>query len=142
MQIQQLTRETNELMEKRMDSRSEGDDKIPMFKQQAAIIARKKENTAEKLQDLEEEVRCAAMLAPFPPSRRRLPTATRSPQSCNSRARDRAFLPVSVCLSVCLCVCVCVCVCVSVSVSVSVCLCVCVCLCAFAFICMCGNLLE
>eukprot|EP00056_Hartaetosiga_gracilis_P000641 m.39429 g.39429 ORF g.39429 m.39429 type:complete len:667 (-) comp10288_c0_seq1:85-2085(-) len=55
-QIQDLTREMNEKMAERVRANAEGDDKLPMFKQQAAIISSKKQAVAEKLQDAEDEL--------------------------------------------------------------------------------------
>eukprot|EP00911_Craspedida_sp_UC1_P001115 UC1_evm2s837 len=55
--IADLTSETSALVEKKMNTGGElGDDKLRLFRQQAMLIARKKESTAEKLQDVTEEL--------------------------------------------------------------------------------------
>ncbi|XP_053557709.1 intraflagellar transport protein 81 homolog [Bombina bombina] len=53
--IQEVNAQINELIEKRMRS-DPVDDKMSLFRQQAAIIARKKETKAEELQEAKEEI--------------------------------------------------------------------------------------
>ncbi|KAG9487743.1 hypothetical protein GDO78_007499 [Eleutherodactylus coqui] len=53
--IQEVNAEINHLIEKRMRS-VPMDDKLTLFRQQAAIIARKKETKAEELQEAKEEI--------------------------------------------------------------------------------------
>lgn len=56
-EIQQLTVETNKLMEERMlINNSSNDKQIAMFRQQAAMISRKKESVAETMTDLQEKL--------------------------------------------------------------------------------------
>eukprot|EP00049_Salpingoeca_infusionum_P018937 m.359414 g.359414 ORF g.359414 m.359414 type:complete len:668 (-) comp18553_c0_seq1:267-2270(-) len=54
--IQKLTAENNALVEQQLKANSGGDGQINMFRQQAAIISRKKENAAERLQELQDEL--------------------------------------------------------------------------------------
>ncbi|XP_074658114.1 intraflagellar transport protein 81 homolog [Tubulanus polymorphus] len=54
--IRQTNSEINELIEKRMRSNDPIDDKLSLFRQQAAIIARKKEVAAENLREAREEM--------------------------------------------------------------------------------------
>ncbi|KAL4220507.1 Intraflagellar transport protein 81 [Mactra antiquata] len=54
-QIQDLNTEINQLVEKRMRSGEPMDDKLSLFRQQAAIIAHKKENAAESLREARDE---------------------------------------------------------------------------------------
>jgi intraflagellar transport protein 81 len=58
-QITGLTGEINTMIEKRMVSNNPGDDKLALFRQQAAIIARKKEGKADELRDQENELKSA-----------------------------------------------------------------------------------
>lgn len=53
--IQDLNTEINQLVEKRMRSGEPMDDKLSLFRQQAAIIAHKKENAAEQLREARDE---------------------------------------------------------------------------------------
>uniref|UniRef100_A0A8C5LJV5 Intraflagellar transport protein 81 homolog n=1 Tax=Leptobrachium leishanense TaxID=445787 RepID=A0A8C5LJV5_9ANUR len=53
--IHEVNSEINQLIEKRMRN-DPMDDKVSMFRQQAAIIARKKETKAEELQEAKEEI--------------------------------------------------------------------------------------
>ncbi|XP_072271992.1 intraflagellar transport protein 81 homolog [Pyxicephalus adspersus] len=53
--IQEVNAEINQLTEKRMRN-DPTDDKLSLFRQQAAIISRKKETKAEELQDAKEEI--------------------------------------------------------------------------------------
>lgn len=53
--IQDLNSEINQLVEKRMRSGEPMDDKLSLFRQQAAIIAHKKENAAESLRESRDE---------------------------------------------------------------------------------------
>ncbi|KAM4707425.1 intraflagellar transport protein 81 homolog [Discoglossus pictus] len=53
--IHEVNAQINELIEKRMRN-DPIDDKLSLFRQQAAIIARKKENKAEELQEAKEEI--------------------------------------------------------------------------------------
>ncbi|XP_018412221.1 PREDICTED: intraflagellar transport protein 81 homolog [Nanorana parkeri] len=53
--IQEVNTEINQLTEKRMRN-DPTDDKLSLFRQQAAIISRKKETKAEELQDAKEEI--------------------------------------------------------------------------------------
>lgn len=53
--IQDLNTEINQLVEKRMRSGEPMDDKLSLFRQQAAIIAHKKENAAEALREARDE---------------------------------------------------------------------------------------
>ncbi|KAJ3014255.1 UNVERIFIED_CONTAM: Intraflagellar transport protein 81 [Siphonaria sp. JEL0065] len=55
-EIKELNNETAKLAEKKLLKANSGDDKLALFRQQAAIIARKKEGTAQKLNSLTEEV--------------------------------------------------------------------------------------
>ncbi|KAI9338982.1 hypothetical protein BDR26DRAFT_908510 [Obelidium mucronatum] len=55
-EIKELNAETAKLAEKKLLKSNSGDDKLALFRQQAAIIARKKEGTAQKLNSLTEEV--------------------------------------------------------------------------------------
>jgi len=56
-QMNALTTATNKLIEQRMISNnSSGDKQVSMFRQQAAMIARKKESVAEKLMDAKEKM--------------------------------------------------------------------------------------
>lgn len=56
-QIKQLGGEINALIEKRMVAQAgPGDDKVALFRQQASIIANKKEATADRLQEQQDEV--------------------------------------------------------------------------------------
>jgi intraflagellar transport protein 81 len=58
-QIRQMNSEINQLIEKRMMNTDPTDDKLSLFRQQAAIITRKKEGGAETLQEIREElVKC------------------------------------------------------------------------------------
>ncbi|XP_046546796.1 LOW QUALITY PROTEIN: intraflagellar transport protein 81 homolog [Haliotis rubra] len=54
-QITELNSEVNKLTEKRMMSNEPTDDKLSLFRQQAGIIAHKKEAAAERLRDMREE---------------------------------------------------------------------------------------
>jgi len=55
--IQGLTAENNALVEARMAANERpGDDKLRLFKQQAMLIARKKASTAERVQEVAEEL--------------------------------------------------------------------------------------
>ncbi|KAL3848360.1 hypothetical protein ACJMK2_019225 [Sinanodonta woodiana] len=54
-QIRELTTEINQLVEKRMRSGEPMDDKLSIFRQQAAIIANKKETIAEALREVRDE---------------------------------------------------------------------------------------
>ncbi|XP_064639360.1 intraflagellar transport protein 81 homolog [Lineus longissimus] len=57
--IRQMNSEINQLIEKRMMSTDPTDDKLSLFRQQAAIITRKKEGAAETLQEIREDlVKC------------------------------------------------------------------------------------
>jgi len=58
-QIQGLTGEINGMIEKRMVSNNPGDDKLALFRQQAAIISRKKESKSDELRDAEDELKSA-----------------------------------------------------------------------------------
>ena len=49
--IDEVNREVNQLMEKRDKNRDLSDDKLIVFRQQAIIIARKKDQLAEKLKE-------------------------------------------------------------------------------------------
>ncbi|KAJ3417510.1 Intraflagellar transport protein 81 [Chytridiales sp. JEL 0842] len=55
-EIKVLNEEIAKLAEKRLLKNNSGDDKLALFRQQAAIIARKKEGTAQKLNGLMEEL--------------------------------------------------------------------------------------
>ncbi|XP_071950346.1 intraflagellar transport protein 81 homolog isoform X2 [Antedon mediterranea] len=55
-QIKDLNSEINGLIEKRMMRNDPLDDKVSLFRQQASIIARKKEGAAESLKDAKDEV--------------------------------------------------------------------------------------
>ncbi|KAI9349273.1 hypothetical protein DFJ73DRAFT_789978 [Zopfochytrium polystomum] len=55
-EIKALNEETAKLAEKRLLKNNSGDDKLALFRQQAAIIARKKEGTAQRLSAITEEV--------------------------------------------------------------------------------------
>ena len=54
--IKAANTEINELTEKRNVSNDPMEDKLTLFRQQATIISRKKESTAEKLNDTRNEV--------------------------------------------------------------------------------------
>ncbi|KAJ3316717.1 Intraflagellar transport protein 81 [Blyttiomyces sp. JEL0837] len=56
MEIRSLNEDIAKLAEKRLLKNNSGDDKLALFRQQAAIIARKKEGTAQRLATLTEEV--------------------------------------------------------------------------------------
>ncbi|CAD5114753.1 DgyrCDS3793 [Dimorphilus gyrociliatus] len=58
-QIKETNAEINQLIEKRMVSGDPLDDKLSLFRQQAAIIARKKETAAESLREAREEIHSA-----------------------------------------------------------------------------------
>ena len=53
--IKNVNAEVNELTEKRNVSNDPMEDKLTLFRQQAAIVSRKKESTAEKLNDTRNE---------------------------------------------------------------------------------------
>ncbi|KAJ3072165.1 Intraflagellar transport protein 81 [Podochytrium sp. JEL0797] len=55
-EVKMLNEETVRLAEKKLLKANSGDDKLSLFRQQAAIIARKKEGTAQRLNSLTEEV--------------------------------------------------------------------------------------
>lgn len=55
-EIKSLNEETAKLAEKRLLKNNSGDDKLALFRQQAAIIARKKEGTAQRLTAMTEDV--------------------------------------------------------------------------------------
>ncbi|KAI8622652.1 hypothetical protein BC830DRAFT_1162737 [Chytriomyces sp. MP71] len=55
-EVKMLNAETARLAEKKLLKANSGDDKLALFRQQAAIIARKKEGTAQRLTTLTEEV--------------------------------------------------------------------------------------
>ena len=55
LQIGELNAEVNQLIEKRMRSGEPADDKLSLFRQQAAIIGHKKEAAAENLRANREE---------------------------------------------------------------------------------------
>jgi intraflagellar transport protein 81 len=52
-EIQEVTAETNTWVEKRMLQANPKDDQLAMFRQQAALIARKKASSAEKLEEMQ-----------------------------------------------------------------------------------------
>ncbi|MEE6503954.1 hypothetical protein FKM82_005026 [Ascaphus truei] len=54
--IHEVNAQINQLIEKRMRRNDPMDDKLSLFRQQAAIIARKKETKAEELQEAKEEL--------------------------------------------------------------------------------------
>ena len=54
--IKEVNNEINELNEKKNVTNDPMEDKLTLFRQQAAIIGRKKESTAEKLNDMRQEV--------------------------------------------------------------------------------------
>ncbi|TPX69293.1 hypothetical protein SpCBS45565_g02540 [Spizellomyces sp. 'palustris'] len=55
-EIKQLNEDIAKLAEKRLAKTTQGDDKLGLFRQQAAIIARKKEGTAARLAAINEEI--------------------------------------------------------------------------------------
>eukprot|EP00730_Choanoeca_flexa_P016138 TRINITY_DN7566_c0_g2_i2.p1 TRINITY_DN7566_c0_g2~~TRINITY_DN7566_c0_g2_i2.p1 ORF type:complete len:667 (+),score=208.80 TRINITY_DN7566_c0_g2_i2:64-2064(+) len=55
-QIQEVTKEINVIQEKRLARPDGAEDQLSVFRKQAAIIAGKKNGTAEKLKDLEDEL--------------------------------------------------------------------------------------
>ncbi|XKL66327.1 hypothetical protein PGB90_009747 [Kerria lacca] len=56
IKIQSISQEINKLLENRLISANNSDDKIVLFRQQAAIIARKKDNLAEKFSQLKQQL--------------------------------------------------------------------------------------
>jgi hypothetical protein len=52
IQIQAVNNEISQLVERHLATNNPADDKLAPFRQQAAIIARKKETTAEQLTEL------------------------------------------------------------------------------------------
>lgn len=54
-QIQVLTSEVNELVERHLASSNPAEDKLAPFRQQAAIIARKKDSIAEQFSELKDQ---------------------------------------------------------------------------------------
>lgn len=56
LQIKAVNSEVNALIEKRMMSNDPKDDKLSLFRQQASIIARKKEGRADSLHEAKEEL--------------------------------------------------------------------------------------
>ncbi|KND05085.1 uncharacterized protein SPPG_00760 [Spizellomyces punctatus DAOM BR117] len=59
-EIKQLNEDIAKLAEKRLAKTTKGDDKLGLFRQQAAIIARKKEGTAARLAAINEEINTLA----------------------------------------------------------------------------------